>query len=389
MSGLSGRHIARIGSARKKILIVAGEASGDLYGGLLIREVTRMSRGVVFFGVGGASMRKAGLYPLVRSEDITVVGLFEVIRHLGTIKKALGRVIASIDALVPDLVVLIDFPDFNFRVARAAKKAGVPVFYYISPQVWAWRRGRVKTLAGLVDKMVVIFPFEVDVYREAGVDVEFFGHPLMDVMSAAEHGPAARTRTGRVVALLPGSRKGEVRRHMPVMLGAARIIREAARDVSFVILLAPTLSRSDIEPYLPDGPAGTSVSRGEFLEVVRGADAAIVSSGTATVQTALAGTPMVVIYRLNELTYLLARLLVRVPYIAMVNLISQRKVVPELIQHEAAPERIARELLSILGDEAARKRMEEDLAEVRKRIGGPGASRRVAERIIGILGDEV
>ncbi len=369
----------------KRVLIVAGEASGDLYGGQLIREVAGIAPRVSFLGIGGASMRDAGLDALVRSEDISVVGLVEVIRHLGVIKRALKRVTESIRATRPDLVLLIDFPDFNFRVARAARKANVPVFYYISPQVWAWRRGRVKTLAGLVDKMIVIFPFEVDIYREAGVDVEFLGHPLVDVVRQYRKRPVQAKRRHPVVALLPGSRRGEIERHMPVMLEAARIIAGQIPDASFTIPLAPTLQREDIGRYLEDFPIPVTVREGAFHEVVAGADAAVVSSGTATVETALMGTPMVVIYRLNALTFALARLLVRVPYIAMVNLISGRLVVPELIQNEASGEAIARELLVILKDDAKRGRMKKELGEVAARIGEPGASRRVARRVVEFL----
>ncbi len=373
-------------STGKKVLIVAGEASGDLYGGELIREVKAIRPDVNFFGVGGSRMREAGLAALVRSEDITVVGLFEVIRHLSTIRRALGTVTESISSMRPDLVLLIDFPDFNFRVADAAKKAAVPICYYISPQVWAWRRGRVKTLARLVDKMVVIFPFEVDIYKEAGVDVEFLGHPLMDVVTNAEKGLVVGKKKGRAVALLPGSRKSEIERHMPAILGAARIIKEKIGEVSFTIPLAQTLSAEDIEPYLKKSDVPITVRQGAFHQVLKDSDAAVVSSGTATVETALIGTPMVVIYRLSEPTYRLARLLVDVPFIAMVNLISGRKVVPELIQHDASPERIAAEVITILTDDAVRRRMKEDLADVRRKIGEPGASRRVALKVVEMLG---
>jgi lipid-A-disaccharide synthase len=371
--------------AAKRVLIVAGEASGDLYGGQLIREVTHLAPLTSFFGVGGISMRKAGLSVLCRSEDITVVGLFEVIAHLGVIRRALKSVTESIRTARPDLVVLIDFPDFNFRVARAAVRSGVPVFYYISPQVWAWRRGRVKTLARLVDKMIVIFPFEVDIYRKAGVDVEFLGHPLVDEVSEKLKGLTIGKKTAPVIALLPGSRKGEVERHMPVMREAARIISENVPNASFTVPLAPTLVREDIERYLAGSPIPIQVREGAFHEVVKGADVAVVSSGTATVETALLGTPMVVIYRLNPLTFFLARMLIKVPYIAMVNLISGRLVVPELIQDQASPEGIAREALAILNDGAKRRRMKEDLREVGRVVGRPGASRRVAGRVVEFL----
>jgi lipid-A-disaccharide synthase len=370
---------------KKRVLIVAGEASGDLYGGQLIREVTRLAPAASFFGIGGASMRQAGLKALSRSEDISVVGLFEVIRHLGVIRRALKSVTESIRTERPDLVVLIDFPDFNFRVARAARASGVPVLYYISPQVWAWRRGRVKTLAGLVDKMIVIFPFEVDIYRKAGVDVEFLGHPLVDEVSLQVRGLTAARGRHPSVALLPGSRRSEIERHMPVMREAARIIAERLPDASFTIPLAPTLVREDIERYLADSAVPIRVVEGALHRVVKGADVAVVSSGTATVETALLGTPMVVIYRLNPLTFFLARRLIRVPYIAMVNLISGRLVVPELIQDKASPEAIAREALIILNDAEVHRRMKADLREVARVIGRPGASHRVAARVVEFL----
>ncbi len=385
MSDRHTRNAADDGRVMKRVLIVAGEASGDLYGGQLIREVTRVAPRTSFFGVGGVSMREAGLSVLSRSEDITVVGLFEVIRHLGVIRRALKNVTESIRSKRPDLVVLIDFPDFNFRVARAARKAGVPVFYYISPQVWAWRRGRVKTLAGLVDKMIVIFPFEVDIYRKAGIDVEFLGHPLVDEVSRKVRGLTIAKARNPVIALLPGSRKGEIERHMPVMREAAGIIAKKLPNASFILPLAPTLVPEDIESYLADSPVPIRMREGAFHEVVKGADVAVVSSGTATVETALLGTPMVVIYRLNSLTFFLARMLIRVPYIAMVNLIAGRLVVPELIQHEARAETIAREALTILDDGVIRRRMKADLREVARVIGRPGASRRIAARVVEFL----
>jgi lipid-A-disaccharide synthase len=385
MSDRHTRNAADDGPVMKRVLIVAGEASGDLYGGQLIREVTRVAPRTSFFGVGGVSMREAGLSVLSRSEDITVVGLFEVIRHLGVIRQALKTVTESIRIKRPDLVVLIDFPDFNFRVARAARKAGVPVFYYISPQVWAWRRGRVKTLAGLVDKMIVIFPFEVDIYRKAGIDVEFLGHPLVDEVSRKVKGLTIARVRNPVIALLPGSRRGEIERHMPVMREAAGIIAQRLPNASFILPLAPTLVPEDIEGYLADSPVPIRLREGAFHEVVKGADVAVVSSGTATVETALLGTPMVVIYRLNALTFFLARMLIRVPYIAMVNLIAGRLVVPELIQHEARAETIAREALTILNDGVTRRRMKADLREVARVIGRPGASRRIAARVVEFL----
>ena len=381
-------------AAKKRVLIVAGEASGDQYGAELIKEVRVLSPDTLFFGVGGKKMREAGLKALVRSEEVTVVGLVEVLKHLKTIKGALDLLKESMRALRPDLIVLIDFPDFNFRVADAAikiKRDGgkIPIFYYISPQVWAWRRGRVKTIARFVDKMVVIFPFEVDIYKEAGVDVEFLGHPLMDVVAGVEgklNRSGAAKKDGRPsVALLPGSRKSEIERHLGHLLGASEIIKREYPEASFTIPLAPTLEMEDVAPYLEDTQLDVAVVKDSFHSVVRGADIAIVSSGTATIETALMGTPMVVVYRLNQLTYMIARLLVRVDYIAMVNLVAKKRVVPELIQSDVNAENIARYALAILSDDAAMKRMKEDLLEVRRRIGKPGASARVAGRIVSFL----
>ena len=382
---LSDIEIQELSRAKKKVLIVAGEASGDLYGGELIREVKSISPDVIFYGVGGDGMREAGLLTITRSEDLTVVGLVEVIKHIRPIREALSALKDSMETIKPDLVILIDFPDFNFRVAKAAKKAGIPVFYYISPQVWAWRRGRIKTISKIVDKMVVIFPFEVEIYKDAGVGVEFLGHPLMDSIVKKERGLVAKAKGNPSIALLPGSRLSEINRHMPILKGAAGILKEKFPEASFTIPLAPTLTKEDIAPYLEDSEVRIDVKANAFHEVVKGADVALVSSGTATVETALLGTPMVVIYRLNTLTYLMARILVRVDYIAMVNLISGRLVVPELIQGDATPERVAYHAEEILKDDRLREKMKEDLALVRQSIGEPGAGRRVAERVVDFL----
>lgn len=382
---ISDFDITKVKGAPKRVLIVAGEASGDLYGGELIREVKNLSSDVVFYGVGGKKMREAGLACAVRTEELTVVGLVEVIRHIGPIKRALSFLKDTMSDIRPDLVVLIDFPDFNFRVAKSAKKAGIPVFYYISPQVWAWRRGRVRTMAKLIDKMIVIFPFEMEIFKEADVDVEFLGHPLMDVISAVEGDLVTAKAKGLRVALLPGSRIGEIKRHMAPLLGAGEIIKEKYPNASFVVPVAPTLALEEISSYLDGSKISVDIKEDSFQQVVKGADIALVSSGTATIETALLGTPMVVIYRLNPLTYLLARLLIRVDYIAMVNLVAGRLVVPELIQGDVTAEKVAGRALEILGSKKMMKKMREDLLEVRGKIGKPGASKRVAERVMQFL----
>ena len=375
----------RIFRAEKRVLIVSGEASGDTYGAELIRHVRSMKPGTEFFGVGGGKMRDAGLTALFRAEEISVVGFVEILKQLGPILSALTRLKRSVRELKPDLVILIDFPDFNFRIARAAKKAGVPVFYYVSPQVWAWRRGRVKTIVKHVDQMIVIFPFEVEFYREAGVSVEFYGHPIMDVIGDGYGDGRTFDPEKPVIALLPGSRHGEVERHMDVLLEAGRLIREKIPGARFRIPLAPTLSEDVIAPYLERSDLSVEIIPGDFHRVVGTSDVAIACSGTATLETALLETPMVVYYRLNPMTYFLGRMLIQVDYISMVNLIARQQVVPELIQDDANPENIARETLRLLTDDVARGEMVEKLKSVKEAVGLPGASKRVAGRVIGFL----
>ncbi|MBN1880899.1 MAG: lipid-A-disaccharide synthase [Deltaproteobacteria bacterium] len=376
---------ARILQAEKRVLIVSGEASGDTYGAELIKHIKSMKPGTEFFGVGGQKMRDAGLVALSRAEDVSVVGFVEIFKQLRPILKALSSLKRSVRELTPDLVILIDFPDFNFRIARAAKRAGVPVFYYVSPQVWAWRRGRVKTIKKNVDRMIVIFPFEVDFYREAGVSVEFYGHPIMDVIGEGNGDDRLFDRKRPQVALLPGSRHGEVERHMDVLLRAGRLIMEEIPGAKFRIPLAPTLTEDLISPYLERTPLPVEIVHGDFHRVVGASDVAIACSGTATLETALLGTPMVVYYRLNPMTYFLGRMLIQVDYISIINLIARESVVPELIQDDANPENIARETLRLLTDDAARGGMIEKLKDVKKAVGLPGASRRIAARVADFL----
>lgn len=375
----------RILRAEKRVLIVSGEASGDTYGAELIRHVKNMKPKTEFFGIGGKKMRDAGLTALFHAEDISVVGFVEILKQLGPILKALSLLKRSVRELKPDLVILIDFPDFNFRIARAAKKAGVPVFYYVSPQVWAWRRGRVKTIVKNVDRMIVIFPFEVDFYREAGVSVEFYGHPIMDVIGEGYGDEREYDPENPLIALLPGSRHGEVERHMDVLLEAGRLIRDKVPGARFCIPLAPTLTENVIAPYLERSALSVEVIHDDFHRVVGTSDVAIACSGTATLETALLGTPMVVYYRLNPMTYFLGRMLIQVDYISMVNLIARESVVPELIQDDANPENIARETIKLLTDDTARDEMIEKLQNVKETVGLPGASRRVALRVADFL----
>lgn len=368
----------------KRILIVAGEASGDLHGARLVRAMMAKEPGIRFYGIGGGNLREAGVDLWADAADMAVVGLTEVVSKLREILAVMGRLKKSLRLLKPDLVILIDYPDFNLPLARSAKKCGIPVFYYISPQVWAWRKGRIKTLGRTVDRMAVVLPFEEALYRQAGVDATFVGHPLLDVVEAASPRGETLRRFGlrdqvTTVALLPGSRKGEVSRLLPSMLMAARLLAEKVKPVQFLLPLAATLD----EAWMRERIAGADAPeirliRGATYDAVAAADAAVVVSGTATLETALLGTPLIVIYKVSALSYLIGRMLISVDHIGLVNIVAGKTVAPELIQHEANPERIAAEVLAILGDDDRRKAIREELSRIREKLGSPGAAQRAA-----------
>jgi len=361
------------------VLLVAGEASGDLRGAELIGELKKLRPDVRVTGVGGDRLRAAGMDVLVDAAELSAMGVTELFGRVGSIVRSYRRVRGAITgasgAPRPDLVVLIDFPDFNLRLARVARRAGIPVLYYVSPQVWAWRRYRVRTLAKRVDHLAVVFPFEADLYRGL-TEVSFVGHPALETVRAASAPDDVRRRHGLatdrpLVTLLPGSRGSELRALLPSMVEAVRRLQ-----VQAVVALAHeslrSVARELCPPELP-------VVHGETWDLVSAADLVLLSSGTATLETALLERPMVIMYRLSPLSYRLARLLVRVPFIGMPNLILGKAAVPELIQDDVTPERIAGEARRILDDPARAAAIRADLARVRSLLGEPGAARRAAE----------
>lgn len=380
-----------------RILVVAGEASGDLYGSLVMRAMAGSGRSVEFTGIGGPSMRSAGLRALGDAGVLGVTGFLEILGSARAIWRAYREAcgILASSAARPDLVLLIDYPDFNLRLAKKARRAGVPVLYFVSPQVWAWRKGRVRQIAGVIDRMLVILPFEEEIYRRAGVPVEFVGHPLLDLVRPERTRDQVLRPLGLdpkrpVLALLPGSRSNELRAHLPAMLGAARLLRDEFRDLQFLVPVAPTLDAEGIKAMIGgffasgaaadrsgDG-AGWALVHEHRYDAVAACDAAVVASGTATLETALLGVPMVIVYRVNALTYALARALSDVPHIGMPNLIAGERVAPELVQADCRPERIAPEIRRILTDPRAADTIRRGLAGVRSRLGRPGAIERVA-----------
>lgn len=369
-------------------MISCGEPSGDLYAGALTVEIRRREPDAQIFGLGGQRLMAGGGELLADYRGLSVTGLLEAVRVIPRSLGVMRRLIDAARSEKPQALVVIDFPDFNFRLAESVKRLGIPVIYYISPQIWAWRRTRMQTMKRIADRVLVIFPFEEDIYRNAGVPVEFVGHPLVDLARAQEPRETflrdAGLDPGRpVVALLPGSRPNEVERLLPVMRDAAAEISRRLPGVQFIIARAPSL-----DDHLFRRIRWHQVGPAEVLartdDVLAAADVAVTASGTATVQAALHGRPMVVVYRLSPMTYRLGRRFVHVDTFAMVNLIAGRRIVPELIQNDCTPEALAREVLSLLTDPARADEMRASLREVRERLGGPGASARAAEAVLAV-----
>ena len=374
----------------KKILIIAGEASGDLHGSNLVKALKEQDPSLDIYGVGSRNMREAGVRMLADASSISVVGATEVLTHIGAIYGVYAKLKRFLREERPDLLILIDFPDFNIMTGKAARKLGIPVLYYISPQVWAWRKGRINTIAKLVRSILVVFPFEVDLYRPTGVDVRFVGHPLADVVASKYTREEARSQLGlaqdrRTIAILPGSRRKEIMHLLPDLLRAAGIIRERFPDVQFALPVAPTLERNFVKRFVDESGVPVTVIDGRVYDVLRASDAAMVTSGTATLETGLMAIPMVIVYRASRLTYWIGRLLVSVKNFGLVNIVAGRTVVPELLQDEATPERIAEEIGAILADPEKHRRITEELVRVRKVLGEGGASRRAAAVVLELL----
>jgi lipid-A-disaccharide synthase len=369
------------------IFISTGEASGDMHGAKVADALRRQREDCRVVGMGGGKMRAAGVEIVVDNAELGVVGLWEVLAHGRAIWRAYRTVKAWLSAERPDVVVLVDYPEFHFQVARLAKRLGLRVVYYISPQIWAWRRGRVRTLARLVDQMIVILPFEVELYRSAGVPCEFVGHPLLDVPSTSPERSTIRAQWGcsssqMVIGLFPGSRRTEVRRHLPVILAAAERLHREWPTLTFVLGQAPTIPNEDITRALAGSVVPVMIERGESNAILSAADAVIVASGTITLQAALLQTPMVIIYKVTPLTWLAAQLLVRVPFAGLPNLIEGEAIVPELLQHQATPAAVAEVLAQWLKAPEQLGVIRKRLASVRDRLGEPGGSAKAAAVIL-------
>jgi lipid-A-disaccharide synthase len=363
------------------VLIIAGEASGDAHGAHLIAAMKRRDPELFFCGIGGKNMENAGVHIICDAAELSVVGITEVFAKLPGVIRGMASVKRVIKGLRPDLVILIDFPDFNLHVAAAAKKQGIPVLYYISPQLWAWRSGRIHQIRKNVDHMVVILPFEEAFYRKHGVPVTFVGHPLMDAYDGFQASATdADDLPGPVIGLLPGSRRGEVGKNLPEMLAAASILQQKYKDATFLVSVAPSIRPEWVSvlaaPY--QGVCRIVLAPGDISAVFEKSRLIIAASGTVTLETAIYGIPMIIVYRVSPVSYLLGRALIRVDHIGLVNIIAGERVVPELVQQDAHPQKIAMAAADLLDHPEKTARIRKKLQQVRNALGGAGAADKTA-----------
>jgi lipid-A-disaccharide synthase len=379
----------------RTVMIIAGEASGDLHGARLVQAMRRREPGLAFCGMGARELAGAGVELLFDAGRIAVVGLVEVLTHISDIFSAMSILTRRMREAPPDLLILIDFPDFNLHLANKAKKLGIPIFYYISPQVWAWRTGRVKTIGRLVDAMAVILPFEESFYRSRGVAAQYVGHPLLDSVRVTCNREEFCRRHGinpahTLVGLLPGSRQREIASLLPDFLAAAkRLHGKYEQQFVFLLPVAATISEDDLWRNGLDIFAeciDIHLIHEDRYDMMAACDAVVAASGTVTLELAILGTPMVVVYRVSPHTYFIGRLLIRhMQFFSLVNLIAERLVVPELLQEEVTPANIEAELTRLLFDEKAGREVRQGLTEVRVKLGDTGASAQAADLALKLL----
>jgi lipid-A-disaccharide synthase len=372
-----------------RVMMIAGEASGDMHGAGVVRELKARRPTLEIFGIGGDQMQHEGMELVHHISSMSVMGFIEVVKHLAVIREAERDLKLLLEKRRPDVVVLIDYPEFNLRFARAVKKRAIKILYYISPQVWAWRPGRVKKMKRLVDKMKVVFPFEVEIYRNEGIDVEWVGHPLVELIGAVTTKEEFFRSHGfdlnrKLVALFPGSRRQELANMLPMMLEVARSL-EKTHHAHVALGVAPNLGAAQVREFISSGDR-VRIVEGATYELMAHADAAIVTSGTATLETGWFATPMVVVYKTSRLSYLIGRALVKTKNIALVNIVLGTSVVPELLQNNMHPETVTKAVERILDDQDYASGVRRALMGVKTKLGPPGASSRVAQEILE-LGD--
>lgn len=379
-----------MGTPQKSIVIVAGEASGDMRAAGLVKAVKKADPSITFTGIGGTHMAAAGVHLLAGIDDLGVVGIWDVLKHLPRIKQIYDMLIAHAAAHRPDAVILVDYPGFNMKLAAAFKRMGIKVIYYVSPQVWAWKEKRITKIKQIVDRMLVLFPFEEGIYAKYGMTVDYVGHPLLDEVKITEPPASIKAQFKfkphmQVIGLMPGSRDKEVQRHLPVMLDAAKILLEKNADRKFLVLKAPTIPRAVLEDAIKTSGVPAVIYDGPAYNGIGSMDAAIIASGTATLEAGLLLRPMVIMYKTAWLTYAIAKAFVKIPYIGLVNVVAGKKIIEEYIQDDATPANIAAGINRIFADPNTYARMTNDLAQVKTSLGHGGASQRAAAVVLDVL----
>lgn len=376
----------------KKIYVIAGEASGDLHGSNLIKNLKALTKEPLeIYGVGGDKIRETGAQEFFDLAHFHVTGFTDALKRLPQYKKAAVTILEKIKRVRPDLVVLIDNPGFNLHIAQKINALGIPIVYYIAPQIWAWAPKRILKIKRYVKKVLVVFEFEKKIYEDQGIPVEWVGHPLKDLLGSSGRQATSRNegiapnKNGFLVSLLPGSRKGELKMLFSVFLKAAKILSGKLPSISFALIKAPTLPKAYYQRLLKDCTVNMSLVEENAYEVIRSSQLAIACSGTATLECALLGTPMIISNRGSFITYLAAKTLIKIPYLGLPNLILGQPRIPELLQYDATPEKIAATALQLLTDEKKIQAMKGALEEVSKKLGEAGASKRAAEEILKLL----
>lgn len=374
----------------KNVLITAGEPSGDLYASILVNDLKKLNPYLEFFGLGGELSRRAGVDIVFDISGLALVGLTEVLKNIFTIKKTLDGLIARIDSTKVDLAILVDYPGFNLRLAKALRKRSIPIIYYISPQIWAWGFERIETIRKCIEKVIVFFKFEEELYKKYGVDAEFVGHPLLDIVKRTlskddfcRINRLAKEKT--IIAILPGSRAIEVKRLLPILISSCKIINKRLNGVQFVIAKYPTLPQALYEDKIEGSHLDIKLIDGDVYNILGSSDFAIVASGTATLEAAIMGLPFVLVYKASLLTYVIYNFVKSLPFLGLVNIIAKERIVPEFVQYNARPERIAKETVEILTDEKRKAYILKELKNVKSSLGTVGATSRAACAILALL----
>ncbi len=374
----------------KHIVIIAGEASGDAHAGRMIAELKQLDPTIRVRGIGGDNMRAAGAEIDVDFSELAVMGLIEVLKRYRQIKKIFNEMVARLKSDPPDLLVLVDYPGFNLKLAKQAKKLGIPVLYYISPKVWAWRAGRVKKIKQVVDKMAVLFPFEVPIYEQAGVAVNCVGHPLVDAVKRTLSLEQAKIQfeldpERRVIGLFPGSRRSEVETLLPIMIKAAEQLSQQHTKLEFVMPLAQGLDKTIVEPLLTQSNVPVKLISGDFYQLTSACDAIIAASGTVTLEIALLAVPHFITYRVAPVSYSILSRFILIPYVGLCNIVTGKVLIKELLQDDVTAERLAKEIAALLNDPKSKEKAETIRQQVLSALGPSGGAKNAAQQIIDML----